>query len=47
MESMRTRCVWPPLWSPVTPLRVPHPDAPLAINCFISFLSLFPLSPAS
>ncbi|KAF5216138.1 hypothetical protein ECC02_011128 [Trypanosoma cruzi] len=47
MELVRMRCVWPPLWSPVTPLRVSHPDAPLVLNCFISFLSLFPLPPAS
>ncbi|EAN89505.1 hypothetical protein Tc00.1047053508125.40 [Trypanosoma cruzi] len=47
MELVRMRCVWPPLWSPVTPLRVSHPNAPLALNCFISFLSLFPLPPAT
>ncbi|KAF8300614.1 putative surface protease GP63 [Trypanosoma cruzi] len=40
MESVRTRCVWPPLWSLVTPLFVPHPDASLALNCFLFLLPL-------
>ncbi|KAF5222385.1 hypothetical protein ECC02_004666 [Trypanosoma cruzi] len=40
MESVRTRCVWPPLWSPVTPLLVPHPDASLVLNCFLFLLPL-------
>ncbi|RNC52766.1 mucin-associated surface protein (MASP) [Trypanosoma cruzi] len=43
MESVRTRCVWLPLWSPVAPLLVPHPDASLALNCFLILLPLFSL----
>ncbi|RNF13849.1 mucin-associated surface protein (MASP) [Trypanosoma cruzi] len=43
MESVRTRCVWLPLCSPVTPLLVPHPDASLALNCFLFLLPLFSL----
>ncbi|RNC41345.1 surface protease GP63 [Trypanosoma cruzi] len=42
MGLMRTRCVWLPLLSPFTPLFVPHPDASLALNCFL-FLPPFSL----
>ncbi|RNC51671.1 surface protease GP63 [Trypanosoma cruzi] len=40
-------CVWPPLWSPVTPLRGPHSDALLVQSHFVFLTLLFPLTPAS
>ncbi|EKF26132.1 surface protease GP63, putative, partial [Trypanosoma cruzi marinkellei] len=43
MESVRTRCVWPPLWSPVTLLLVLHADASLARSHFLFLLPLFSL----
>ncbi|KAF5214177.1 hypothetical protein ECC02_013248 [Trypanosoma cruzi] len=36
-------CVWPPLCSPVTPLRGPHSDALLAQSHFVFLTLLFPL----
>ncbi|ESS55082.1 hypothetical protein TCDM_13469 [Trypanosoma cruzi Dm28c] len=45
MESVRTRCVLLPLWSLFTPLLVPHPDAPLAINRFFFYFSFSFFSP--
>ncbi|EKF98837.1 surface protease GP63, putative, partial [Trypanosoma cruzi] len=42
MGLVRTRCSWLSLWSPVTPLLVPHFDALLAINQFLFLLPLCP-----
>ncbi|KAF5218682.1 hypothetical protein ECC02_008387 [Trypanosoma cruzi] len=47
MGLVRTRCAWLSLWSPVTPLHVPHFDALLALNHFLFLLPLCPLSLSS